>query len=118
MSNSHDTSSNKSDPGGFKVMVSAIGYIGVMLIFMPIVYFSYISNRPSPIDERIIDERLQTLAEVRANQHNAAANYGWVDRSQGIVRIPIERAMELTVRKLAAAQEETEVSREIDEATP
>ncbi len=99
-------------------MVSAIGYIGVMLIFILIVYLSYVSNQPPPIDEQIIDERLQTLAEVRANQKEAAVNYGWVDRSKGIVRIPIERAMELTVRKLAAVQEETEVSREIDEATP
>ncbi len=112
MSNRQDTSSNNREPGDFKVMVSALGYIGVMLIFILIVFLSYISNRPPPINEPTINDRLQTLAEVRDKQQEAAATYGWVDSSRGIVRVPIERAMELTVRKLAAVQEETGAAKE------
>jgi hypothetical protein len=32
-----------------------------------------------------------------AEENAALATYGWVDRDAGIVRIPIERAMELLV---------------------
>lgn len=99
-------------------MVSALGYIGVMLIFILIVFFSYISNTPPPINEQTINDRLQTLRETRSVQQEAATAYGWVDKSNGIVRIPIERAMELTVRKLAAIQKTSSSMDKVDEATP
>jgi hypothetical protein len=39
------------------------------------------------------------LREQQAKQLNS---YGWVDQKAGIVRLPIERAMELTVEKYGA----------------
>ena len=43
-------------------------------------------------------ERKALLTEHRAKEHAAATSYGWVDQSKGIARIPIDRAIELTVR--------------------
>ncbi len=37
------------------------------------------------------------LAELQREQQAILATYGWVDRSKGRVRIPIERAMQLLV---------------------
>ena len=118
MSEQRDTSSNNREPGDFKVMVSALGYIGVMLIFILIVFFSYISNTPPPINERTINDRLLTLRESRAVQQKDATTYGWVDESQGIVRIPIEKAMELTVRRLSADQKTGSSQEKMNEASP
>lgn len=48
--------------------------------------------------------RLQTATADDLNAHRARedallAQYGWVDRERGIVRLPIERAMELTAER-------------------
>ena len=99
-------------------MVSALGYIGVMLIFILIVFFSYISNTPPHINEQTIDSRKQTLRESRAMQQEDATTYGWVDKSKGIVRIPIERAMELTVRNLSADRKTDSSQEKMDEVSP
>jgi hypothetical protein len=39
------------------------------------------------------------LASLRLEEDAVLHNYAWVDREQGIVRIPIARAMELLVQK-------------------
>lgn len=38
-------------------------------------------------------------------QQSDLNDYAWVDRNKGIVRIPIDRAMELTVRELSGQEE-------------
>jgi hypothetical protein len=37
--------------------------------------------------------------QIRATQQANLEGYGWVDRSNGVVRIPIEQAMELLVQR-------------------
>ena len=45
------------------------------------------------------------LATLRAQEDGKLHSYGWVDRNAGIIRIPIERAIELTAdRGLPARQ--------------
>jgi hypothetical protein len=39
------------------------------------------------------------LLELRAAEQKLLEGYQWIDREKGIVRIPIERAMELTARR-------------------
>ena len=46
------------------------------------------------------DGRAARLAELRAKEATAATTYGWVDEKAGIVRLPLERAVELTIRDL------------------
>ncbi len=46
-------------------------------------------------------DRAALLAEHRAKEHTEAGTYGWVDRPTGLVRLPLERAMELTVKEHA-----------------
>ena len=43
-------------------------------------------------------DRQALLTEHQANEHSAATSYAWVDQKAGVVRLPIERAIELTVR--------------------
>jgi hypothetical protein len=45
--------------------------------------------------------RRAALAELRRQQAEQAASYGWVDRKAGVVQLPIERAMELIVQENA-----------------
>jgi len=39
------------------------------------------------------------LGQFRANEDLELTNYGWVNRKNGIVRVPIERAMDLVLQK-------------------
>jgi hypothetical protein len=39
------------------------------------------------------------MEEFRKKEDEALKNYAWVDRTKGIVRIPVERAMELTLQR-------------------
>lgn len=54
--------------------------------------------RPSPLEQSPIEHAARGL-ELRAEQNKRLGEYGWVDRSAGVVRIPIERAMELRVQE-------------------
>src|ERR1700758_2883526 len=47
------------------------------------------------------EEKLKTLREADTKELTA---YGWIDKTKGVVRLPIDRAMELTVAELAKKQ--------------
>jgi hypothetical protein len=49
--------------------------------------------------------RREALRELQQKEAKQAASYGWVDQKAGVVQLPIERAMELTARDLAAKQQ-------------
>ncbi len=64
---------------------------------LPTGYKDYLKqNFPSPQLE--IDERSQ-LDKIRLNEEETLATYGWVDQKAGVVRIPIERAIDLIAER-------------------
>lgn len=89
------------EPSDAKALTSALGWVGVILLFALIVFIAYLPNRPPPVDHAVVEARLSTLAELRAREHSLLHSYAWVDASSGVVRIPIERAMELTVARIS-----------------
>jgi hypothetical protein len=50
------------------------------------------------------DTRYQNLAALKQTNEQALTTYGWVNKERGIVRIPVERAIELVVPTLNAAR--------------
>jgi hypothetical protein len=50
---------------------------------------------------RTPDDRKALLADHRTKEQAEVKSYGWVDQKAGIVRLPIDRAIELTVREHA-----------------
>lgn len=46
--------------------------------------------------------RREALAELKGEQLKRVNGYSWVDQKNGVVHLPIERAMELTVEKYGA----------------
>lgn len=51
---------------------------------------------PGPLLQRNPQQDMQEMAN---EQDGILNNYGWVDKEAGVVRIPIERAMELTLER-------------------
>lgn len=52
-----------------------------------------------PPEPRLQDLPAHDLQEFRKREAEALASYGWVEPNAGVVRIPIERAMELTLER-------------------
>lgn len=61
-------------------------------------------------------ERQEILAKVREENDNLTSAYAWADRAKGVVRLPVDRAIELTVARLSA-QGEPRPAYPIDPAT-
>ena len=55
--------------------------------------------RRTPSGPRLEPDPLAPRRAARAREDAMLESYGWVDRNAGIVRIPIDRAMELLVEK-------------------
>lgn len=51
---------------------------------------------PSPL-ERVVFERATTADDIRAAGERELEACGWVDRRAGVVRVPIERAIDAVV---------------------
>lgn len=80
---------------------------------------------PFPLEERPPGPRLQShpIQDLQALQQAEEAilgSYGWIDREAGIVRIPIERAMELLVERKYSLRprEEADIRQLIEERPP
>ena len=87
-------------PSRSSLTFTVIAFVGVFLTFLFIVGIAYLPNRPEPVDQAQIDERLETLSKVRASEKKEIDSYGWIDKSEGVVRIPVSQAMQLTVKDL------------------
>lgn len=81
--------------------------IGGFFLFAIILSFVWIDNRPDTVARggRSPEERIATLREQRERESEALNNHGWVDREEGVVRLRIERAMELVLEEINAGEE-------------
>jgi hypothetical protein len=73
--------------------------VGSFLIVGLLVWAMYRYTRPPEIAQNRAAERRKFLGEIRAAEIETLNNYGWVDQGKGIVRLPIGRALELTLQE-------------------
>lgn len=59
----------------------------------------YASSRQLPPEPRLQTSPRMDLEDYLDTQRNELGGYGWVDRQNGVVRIPVERAMELLLKQ-------------------
>ncbi len=52
-----------------------------------------------PPEPRLQTNPRQDLTDLRAKEDEWLGSYGWVDRNAGVVRIPIDEAMKLTLER-------------------
>ena len=85
------------DCGKSRVVICVLVILGTFLIAAGLVWAMIHYTRPAPLTGDRAALRRKNLAELRALNAEALANYAWVDQAKGIVRLPIEQAMKLTV---------------------
>lgn len=97
--NNH-TNTNIGVPSNTKYTWGGLGVIALIAAIAGLAIFLYFINAPKPLNFEIINERKARLADVNAKQNELITQYAWVDQAKGIVRIPVERSMQLTVEEL------------------
>jgi hypothetical protein len=65
------------------------------------------SQDGSPVEPRLQETPLQDLKQMRAAEDQILGSYGWVDREKGIVRLPIDRAIDLLAERGLPARRAT-----------
>lgn len=103
-------------PSGRSFWLSVVGIVGCFLVFAVVLYVAYIpslaDDNSMPADmteeERLEkglltpEERRHRLSELVAKEEYGLVSYSWIDKEKGVVRLPIDRAVELTIRDAKA----------------
>ncbi|PYL23851.1 MAG: hypothetical protein DMF37_08835, partial [Verrucomicrobia bacterium] len=80
-------------------------WFGIVLLFalFGVIVLAVIGPAPrgSDYEETRAKKRIDNLKSTREEAAKALTTYGWIDKNKGVARIPIDRAMELTIAKLA-----------------
>jgi hypothetical protein len=80
-------------------------WLGIVLLFalFGVIVLAVIGPAPrgSDYEQTRAKKRAELLKTSREEAAKALTTYGWIDKNKGVARIPIERAMELTVAELA-----------------
>lgn len=75
----------------------AVGFLGLASLALLLRPMGVTPNTISDSDAKV---RLEKLSKLRAEQAQLASSYGWADKEKGIARIPIAKAMEMTITSL------------------
>ncbi len=85
----------------FRIAVGVIGsLLGVALILVLLaLVIKYTLVEPSVAGSLTDQQRFDLLAKSRAEDQRLTTTYGWTDKSKGIVRLPIDVAMQKLIEE-------------------
>ena len=85
---------NQQAPNG--AAAAALGFIIAGFVVTVLILAMKHSLHPPAIDADTAAARVKALSELRVTESNALNQAGWIDRSRGLVRLPIAEAMRIT----------------------
>lgn len=88
---------NASNRQSLAFLVIAI--IGTFLIMAGLVWYTRSYTRPEPVGAARAQERRKNLEEIRNAGADQLNNFAWQDPSKGLVRLPIDYAIQLTLKE-------------------
>ncbi len=111
-------SDNAARPPRPVSLVTIVAIFGCFALFLILIRLAYNSKSPAYIPEDEVAEKLGAdqqwnatpearrtyLMELRSKQEKQATSYGWVDQKNGVVQLPVDRAMELVAHDYAPKQ--------------
>ena len=80
-----------------RLFIYGVAILGTFLILLGVVRYTQRQTRPEPLTAARAAERSKALLEMREAEAKAASEYGWQDKTREVVRLPVERAIELTL---------------------
>ncbi len=113
-----DHSENPARPVSLFTIVFLLVVFGAFLVLVRYFYSPTASAPQNASAEKLpkemewratSDSRRAALAESQLEQAKQATTYGWVDEKAGVVRLPLERAMDLLVQEQAPRQQSRQI---------
>src|SRR5438477_11458492 len=99
-----------SPPTAARSSISFGAWLGVVLLFLFFGIFVLVLVAATPHGNAYEEKRAKAREEKLKTSRDAASkdlnSYAWVDKGKGVARIPIDRAMQLTLRDLASKKPE------------
>lgn len=83
----------------FRTVVFVIFIMAAFVALPWLIYGARHKTHAQPIGYERADERAAALENVKTNGIAILDSYGWRNKNESIVRIPIERAKELTAKE-------------------
>ena len=95
-----------SSPTPARPPVSFGSWLGIVLLFLLFGIFVFVVVAATPhgnnYEQKRAEAREKKLNDARKAATQELTSYGWVDKGKGVARIPIDRAMQLTLHDLAS----------------
>lgn len=91
-------------PSRIGFVINFFAFVGCMLVFGLLVYITYVQKQPDTIDEAAIQIRTERYQDIQLAEE-AVLNvdtYDWINEAEGKVRLPVDRAIQLTAQRLSA----------------
>lgn len=94
--------------------MTLLAILGCFVVFLVVLYVAHIPQRPATPEANLSQVppedqwkytakgRMEHLEQMRAKDHAALTTYAWIDRGKGVVQLPIDRAMQLTLERINA----------------
>src|SRR6476660_1936537 len=99
-----------SPPAAARPPILFGAWLGVVLLFLFFGIFVFVLVAATPHGNSYEQKRAEAREKKLNDARNAATqelnSYAWVDKGKGVARIPINRAMQLTLRDLASKKPE------------
>jgi hypothetical protein len=87
-------------------MIAVLGFVGAILAFVVILGLIVLFSKMEKAERerKYVSQPPAGLSKLQASQRAIMAEYGYVDQAKGIVRIPIEDAMDIVAKEYEVAQ--------------
>jgi hypothetical protein len=89
----------EAKPSHPMVVPRVVAILVIFFLMSGAIWLMYHYTQPGPVEETRWAERAKNLADLKAKNQELLETYGWVSKERGVVRLPIARAMELTVKE-------------------
>ena len=92
-------SPDQSDPRSAPTVL--VGGVGLVLLAVIVLLLEVLHQRTTQAElaRKVVAEQPQELRQVQALQREQLNGYRWVDQGQGVVAIPLDRAIDLLVEE-------------------
>ncbi len=101
-----------------KYVIYAVAILGSFLIMAALVKIMQSKTSADAIDADRSELRRKNLVTLQAEAKQMSENYAWQDQGKGLVRLPVERAMEVTLQEWQNPQAaRSNLNARVDKAT-
>ncbi len=91
---------NRNDLGQInRASGAAAGFVIATFIFVALIVIVKCSVAVPAVDADRDAAIAQSLMEIRSNEMVSLENPGWIDRQRGIVRLPLDTALQIAARE-------------------